>query len=111
MTEQRSEKTSENTITVIGRRDVVERGPEGRIRREQVSVSRIKSALSDFLTGMGEILGRLPDEIGDYELKSMDISVEVSSSGSISLMGVAGGEMGGTGGLVLHLEKAPPEKA
>ena len=53
---------------------------------------------------MQEILDGLPDELADYELESMDISVEVSSKGNVSLMAV-GGELGGSGGIVLHLRR------
>jgi hypothetical protein len=103
---------SERKITVIGRQDTKERGPLGKVkdwlyRQEEVSIEKIKSELSDFLSSMQEILDGLPDKLADYELESMDISVEISSKGNVSLMAV-GGELGGTGGLTLHLKKKSP---
>ena len=104
----------ERTITIIGRQDTQDRGPLGKVkdwvyRQEQVSIEKMRSALSDFLSNMGEILDGLPDEMADYKLESMDISVEISSKGNVSLMAV-GGELGSTGGLTLHLKKKSPEK-
>ena len=100
---------SEDKITVIGRQDTQDRGPLGKVkdwvyRQEEISAQKIKSELSDFLSSMQGILEGLPEDIAEYELESMDISVEISSKGNVSLMAV-GGELGGTGGLVLHLKK------
>jgi hypothetical protein len=104
----------ESIITVIGRQDIQERGPLGKVRdwfysQEDVSVEKIRSELSDFLTSMQEILDGLPDKLADYELESMDISVEISSKGNVSLIAV-GGELGGTGGLTIHLKKKSSSK-
>jgi hypothetical protein len=78
---------SERKITVIGRRDMKDRGPLGKVKdwlysQEEVSIEKIKSELSDFLSSMQEILDGLPDKLADYELESMDISVEISSKGN-----------------------------
>lgn len=100
---------TEGKITVIGRQDVKERGPLGRVKdwlysQEEVSIEKIRSELSDFLSSIQEVLDGLPDRMADYELESVDISVEISSKGNVSLIAV-GGELGGTGGLLLHLKK------
>jgi hypothetical protein len=51
-----------------------------------------------------QILEGIPGKVADYELESMDISVEINSKGTVSLLAV-GGELGSTGGLTLHLKK------
>jgi len=99
-------------IKVIGRQDTTDRGPLGKAKdwlysQEEVSVEKIKSELSDFLSNMQGILDGLPDKVAGYELESMDINVEISSKGNVSLMAV-GGELAGTGGLTLHLKKKSP---
>ncbi len=103
---------SERTIVIIGREDTEDRGILGNasqwvFEREEVSVDHIKSQLIDFLSSMQEILDGLPDKMARYELESMDVSVEISTKGNVSLVAV-GGELGGTGGLTLHLKKKSP---
>jgi hypothetical protein len=96
---------SEDMISIIGREDAEVRGPLGkRYRREDIPIERIKSKFSDFLTNLQKIFDDLPDKLGDYEVESMDVSVEISSKGNVSLIAV-GGELGSTGGLTLHLKK------
>mgnify|MGYP006301925739 CR=1 FL=1 len=100
---------SDHTIKVIGRQDTKDRALLGKTkdwiyRQEEVSVEKIKSELFDFLVSVQEILAGLPDEIADYELESMDLNVEISSKGNISLLAI-GGELGATSGLTLHLKK------
>lgn len=105
---------SEHTIRVIGREDTQDRAILGKAKdwiykQEEVSVKKIKSELSNFLSNMQEILDGLPVKLADYELESMDVSIEISSKGNVSLMAV-GGELGSTGGLTLHLKKKSPGK-
>jgi hypothetical protein len=105
---------NERTIKIIGREDTQDRGPLGKVkdwyyRQEDVSIEKIKSELSDLLSSMQEVLEGIPDKMAGYELESMDISVEISSKGNVSLLAV-GGELGGTGGLTLHLKKRGANK-
>jgi hypothetical protein len=100
---------TDSKITIVGRQDTKDRGPLGKVKdwlysQEEVSIEKIRSELSDFLTGMQQILDGLPDRMAGYELESIDVSVEISSKGNLSLIAV-GGELGGTGGLILHLKK------
>jgi len=102
---------SERTITIIGREDTEDRALLGTVRdwmyaQEKVSIRKLKSALSGFTSNMGEILDGLPDEVAGYKLESIDVSLEISAKGNVSLMAI-GGEAGGTGGLILHLKKKP----
>jgi hypothetical protein len=103
-----------DTISIIGREDRQERAPLGRIeewryKHEEVPIEKIKNQLSDFLDGMQRILDGVPNTMTNYELESIDISVEVSSKGNISLLAI-GGELGSTGGLTLHLKKRSPSE-
>ena len=103
---------SERTITIIGRQEAEERALLGKVRdwmyrQEKVSIVRVRSALSEFMSSLGEILDGLPDKMGGYDLESLDVSLEISSKGNVSLVAV-GGELIGTGGLVLHLKKKSP---
>ncbi len=105
---------TERTISIIGREEAEERTllaetKDWYYKKEDISVEKIKSELSDFLVSMQEILDGLPDKLADYELESMDISVEISSKGNISLIAF-GAELGGTGGLTLHLKKKPSSR-
>lgn len=99
---------SEKTISILGRQDSSDRGPEDpkswRFRKADVSVDVLKASLSDLLAGMNELLDSLPAQLADYELDSMEINLEISSKGSVSLLGI-GGELGGTGGVTLHIKK------
>ncbi len=100
---------SERKITIIGREDTQDRGILGSVRdwvyeQEEVSVEQIKSQLSNFLAGIQEFLDGISNQTGNYELESIDINVEISSKGNVSLL-AAGGELGGKGGLTLHLKR------
>lgn len=102
---------SEKTISILGRyEENEERSISGdkpqdwRFRKTDVSVEALKASMSDLLAGMNEVLDSLPAQLANYELDSMEINLEISSKGSVSLLGI-GGELGGTGGITLHIKK------
>ena len=99
---------SEQTITIITRKETDDRSryfdrvQNWRYGKYDVEVKEIKTQLSNFLASMQEILDGIPEKVTGYELESVDISVEINAKGTVSLLGT-GGELGGTGGLTLHL--------
>ena len=107
---------SGHTIRVIGRpderKDYQERGnPLQRIaealKTNDVSTDVLKEELDNFLAGMQASLDGVRETIGEYTLETLELSVEVSASGKVSLFG-SGGELSGKGGLKLVLKRKSP---
>jgi hypothetical protein len=100
-------------ISVLGREDAEEDGEsrgafqsvsEFLYGRSRVSAKTLQDRLREFLAAMDEIVQQLPAQLGEFDLDSMSFSVEVSTKGNVSLLGV-GGEVGGKGGLTFALKR------
>lgn len=99
------------SIWVFGIEDRDERGlfdrlSELRYGREQVSLEDMKGHLYSFLAGIKQLVKELDvsDEFGEFRLDQVQVAVEVSASGKVSLMGT-GGEVAGKGGLTFTLSR------
>ncbi len=107
---------TDRTIRIFGAEDsdrggavdrgVFKRSAENRYGRAEVPVSLLKERLREFLEGVGELLSDLPLPSARYELSEVELSVEVSAKGQLSLLGT-GGEVGGQSGLTLRLTRLP----
>lgn len=64
----------------------------------EVPVDKLRNRVETFLANMYEVLADLPATMGDYHLEQVQISVEVSAKGQVSLLGT-GGELAGKSGL------------
>jgi hypothetical protein len=101
---------SNGKISVFGREDtsdlggLFQRAADWVYGREEVEIEDLKDQLQKFLMDMQEVLHGLPERIGEFQIDSMDISVEVSTKGTVSLMGI-GGELGGKGGITFTLKR------
>jgi hypothetical protein len=72
--------------------------------RIEVKSETLQANLSKFLSAMGGVLDKIPKALGGYEIRELEIEVEVSAEGEISLLGT-GGKLGGKGSLTLKLER------
>ncbi|MBV9881749.1 MAG: hypothetical protein JO276_01925 [Sphingomonadaceae bacterium] len=72
--------------------------------RTEVPANDLAANLSEFLGTMGSIVDRLPTALGAFELKEMEIALEVSATGRVSLLG-SGIDLSGKSGLTLTLKK------
>jgi hypothetical protein len=73
-------------------------------RRVELSADDVARQLKNFLDTMDTVLTKLPAKLGGFTLKEMELSVEISATGKVSLLGT-GGEMGTTGGLKFTLKR------
>lgn len=69
----------------------------------KLPASKFKMALEDFVNGMGAVLNGLDATVRDFHLDEIEVVIEVSTTGSISLIGSI--EMGTTGGLTLRFKR------
>lgn len=56
---------------------------------------------------MHDTLDGVPNALAGYHLEEMEIEVEVSAEGEVSLLGT-GGKVGGKGSLTLQLKRTDP---
>ena len=99
------------TITIFGREDTAEtRGSLGekldamRYKVGEVTAEELKKRVATFLGEMKSIVQELPGKLGEFKLDEISISVEISASGKVSLLG-SGAELQGKGGLTFTLKR------
>lgn len=96
-----SQRGDEIVNTDRGRFDDLKRYFAARV---ELSADQIAERLSNFLKTMDEVLAKLPDTMGGFEIDQMELKVEISAKGQVSLLGT-GGEVGSTGGLSFTLKR------
>jgi hypothetical protein len=104
-----------STINVIG---MDEQGDQDRwlfsrdsmeVTRAPVDTEKLRQNLTDFTAKLDHVLGAIPKALGELSLDSITVSVEISAKGSVSLLGVGGAEVAGTGGISFTLKRRPAE--
>ncbi|WP_204153018.1 hypothetical protein [Leptolyngbya sp. CCY15150] len=70
--------TVRQSTTLTERRELIE---------TQIDVGVLSGELQSFLSKLGSILTATPKAIGDYELDEIELSAEVSASGTIKILG------------------------
>jgi hypothetical protein len=80
------------------------RAADLRIERRKVPVSQLRDNVDAFVAAMGEAVSGIPRALGAFSIDSLELSLEVSATGSVSLLGT-GGEVSGTGGITLTLTR------
>ena len=69
-----------------------------------VAADTLREQLTAFLSTMDTVVKGLPAKIGEFRLETVELKVEVSAKGTVSLLGT-GGELSGTGGLTFTLQR------
>jgi hypothetical protein len=87
-----------------GDRSRVFRRDDAAVRRQAVPVHRLQSNVGAFVAAMGQAIESVPHLLAGYSMESIEISAEVSATGSVSLLGT-GGEVSGTGGITFTLTR------
>lgn len=90
-----------------GRPDRGEEGEKFRYRRSEVPTDEFRRRVENFVAAMRDVIGNLAASAGEYYLDQVQISVEVSAKGQLSLLGT-GGELAGKGGMTFTFKKPPP---
>jgi hypothetical protein len=98
----------ESAIWVLSLEDTTDRAlvdrARARLQRGKVKPEELKERLSEFLGSMQSVLERVPEKLGDFTVDSVDLSLEVTATGKVSLLGT-GGELGGSGGITITLTR------
>ncbi len=79
------------------------------LTRRPVPADRLRQELADFTSKLDVMLGAIPEAVGQLCLDTITVSAEISAKGSISLVGIGGGELAGKGGISFTLKRRPAE--
>jgi hypothetical protein len=74
-------------------------------QRVQVSADELKRQMDDLVSVVGSVFDQARTESG-LQLDLIELSIEISSEGQISLLG-SGGKLGGKGAIKLTFRRAP----
>jgi hypothetical protein len=80
------------------------RPEEARMGRSRVPAQLLRENVGAFVSSIGLALRDVPPALAGYSIDSIEISLEISASGSVSLLG-SGGELAGKGGIVFKLAR------
>jgi hypothetical protein len=75
-------------------------------QRVDVPTADLRQELAGFLERMDGAVRGLPDEVGGFQVTRLDLNLAVTATGKVSLLGI-GGELAGTAGLSVTLERRP----
>jgi hypothetical protein len=75
-------------------------------QRVQISADDLKREIGNLLAVVGDVFDQARSEVG-LSLEEVELSIEVSSEGQISILG-SGGKIGGTGGIKLSFKRQRP---
>ena len=75
-------------------------------QRVQISAEDLKREIGNLLVVVGEVFDQARPEAG-LSLEDVELSIEISSEGQISILG-SGGKISGTGGIKLTFRRQRP---
>ncbi len=85
---------------------VVQQTRKSLTQRVQVNVEDLKREIGNLLGVVGDVFNQARNETG-MSLEEVELSIEVSSEGQISILG-SGGKIGGSGGIKLSFKRQRP---
>jgi hypothetical protein len=75
-------------------------------QRVQIDAEDLKREIANLLAVVSDVFDQAPAETG-LSLEDVELSIEVSSEGQISIFG-SGGKIGGSGGIRLSFKRQRP---
>jgi hypothetical protein len=94
----------DDTDTGRADRSLFKRRDEFRYGRGEIPVEVFRRRVEHFMTAMQDVISGLTTAAGDYYLDQVQVNVEVSAKGQLSLLGT-GGELAGKGGLTFTFKR------
>jgi hypothetical protein len=85
---------------------VVQQARKSLTQRVQISAEDLKREIGNLLAVVGDVFDQARSETG-LSLEEVELSIEVSSEGQISILG-SGGKISGTGGIKLSFKRQRP---
>jgi len=67
------------------------------IRATAVAVDQVEKNMTQFLSGIGDIIARGADVVGEYEVDTVEVNAQISADGQIGFMGSGIGMTGSAG--------------
>ncbi|NMF66494.1 hypothetical protein DP113_01195 [Brasilonema octagenarum UFV-E1] len=74
-------------------------------KRTAVEVTKLKEEMKGFLQAMREMLDEQEEPSSKMQLDEVQLSVEISGEGKISLLGIGGGKAGGKGAMTFKFKR------
>ncbi|MEH1820048.1 Pepco domain-containing protein [Nostoc sp.] len=74
-------------------------------RRKAVEVGKLKQEMKGFLQAMREILEEADEPDSKIQLDEVELSVEITGEGQISLLGIGGGKAGAKGAMTFKFKR------
>jgi hypothetical protein len=87
---------------------VVQQTRKSLTQRVQVNVEDLKREIGNLLGVVGDVFDQARNETG-MSLEEVELSIEVSSEGQISILG-SGGKISGSGGIKLSFKRQRPTR-
>jgi hypothetical protein len=85
---------------------VVQQTRKSLTQRVQIDAEDLKREIANLLAVVSDVFDQAPAETG-LSLEDVELSIEVSSEGQISIFG-SGGKIGGSGGIRLSFKRQRP---
>jgi NTP pyrophosphatase (non-canonical NTP hydrolase) len=82
---------------------IVQQTRKSLTQRVQINAEDLKREIGNLLAVVGDVFDQARNESG-LSLEEVELSIEVSSEGQISILG-SGGKIGGTGGIKLSFKR------
>lgn len=77
----------------------------GKLRPTKVKLAELAGSVKLFMQQMEKLLSETPTNLGEFEFSEFEVSAGITTSGQLTLYGVAGAEIGGQGGLKFVFRK------
>lgn len=93
-------------ISIVGKETdtFISKGNSGtRLICRDLPIDTLQKNLTEFIGRLGTSLENIQSGISNYDLDEIEINIEVSATGSISLVGAI--EAGATGGITLRFKR------
>jgi hypothetical protein len=85
------------------------RSPEDfRYKRSEIPVDEFRLRVAEFVSGIESVIREIAASAGEYELDEVQVAVEVSAKGKLSILGT-GGELAGKGAMTFKFRKSAGE--
>jgi hypothetical protein len=75
--------------------------------KTEISISRVKEELNKFLDMLDDIMQESKQEIGNFEIDTLEIFAEIDANGQVGFLGT-GIQVGAEGGIKIILKRKHP---
>lgn len=86
-------------------RSLFRRPDDFRYGRSEIPVDEFRLRVAEFVSGIENVIRDIAASAGEYKLDEVQVAVEVSAKGKLSLLGT-GGELAGKGAMTFKFRKS-----